>query len=97
MAERSFAVAWRHSTWARSAASIARRVSAVPHFATSATTLPLAGLSTGCVSPLSASHHLPSMYAWVLSNAWSEIFMANALVEARQNKKGLTSLEPASP
>ena len=32
--ERSFAVFCRHSTWARSAASIARRVSAVPHFAT---------------------------------------------------------------
>jgi hypothetical protein len=45
------------------AASMARRVSLVPHFAMLAIVSPVAGFVTSKVSPLSASVHCPSMYA----------------------------------
>src|SRR5262245_467792 len=46
---------------ARPDASRARRVSARPPYATSATVSSVAGLVTASVRPLSALHHLPSI------------------------------------
>ena len=61
----------RHSGSARCAASIARRVSAAPSRGTRAIVSPVAGLSTGNVSPESASIQAPSTYAWLRSSSGS--------------------------
>ncbi|CAI8356293.1 MAG: Uncharacterised protein [Chloroflexota bacterium] len=60
---RSLAVFDRQPGKAFSAASMARRVSAVPHLAVSAITSPVAGFVTGVLSPESASIHSPSINA----------------------------------
>jgi hypothetical protein len=60
-AARSFAVFFRHPTNARSAASIAVRVSAPPNFGTVPMISPVAGLSTLMVPPDAALTHAPSM------------------------------------
>ena len=58
---RSFAVFARQAGHAAFAASIARLVSDAPITGDVPTSLPVAGLTTGCVAPPSASCHLPSM------------------------------------
>jgi hypothetical protein len=57
---RSFAVLRRHAGNARSAASIAARVSSAPSFGTVPMTSPVAGLSTGMVAPEREAIHAPS-------------------------------------
>jgi hypothetical protein len=47
------------------AAASARSRSAMPACATRPISAPLAGLATGSVRPLAASHHWPSMKSWV--------------------------------
>ena len=61
IAARSFAVFLRQAGSALPAASIAVRVSAVPHFGTVPMTSPVAGLSTLIVPPDFACTHAPSM------------------------------------
>ncbi len=56
---RSLPVLARQAGQALSAAAIARRVSAAPIFGTVPIFSPVAGLVTGQVSALSASHHWP--------------------------------------
>ena len=56
----SFAVRAFQAGSARSAASIARRVSDAPRRGTSTIVSPVAGFTTGNVSPLSASTQQPS-------------------------------------
>jgi hypothetical protein len=61
MPARSFAVLRAHAGIASRAASIARRVSAVPIFGTVPILSPVAGLRTSMVAPLSALRHSPAM------------------------------------
>ena len=61
MLERSLAVLARQAGQARSAAAIARAVSAAPSLGTVPSTSPVAGLLTGKVAPESASTQAPSM------------------------------------
>jgi hypothetical protein len=57
--DRSLAEVFFHDLKAFSAASMARRVSAVPDFGTVPIVCPLAGLVTSSVAPESASTHSP--------------------------------------
>ena len=81
MRARSFADRCFHSGKARSAAAIARRVSAAPIRGTSAITSPVAGFVTGKVSPDSASTHFPSMYACRCRRAGSTVVTAQTIIE----------------
>src|SRR4030095_5581781 len=67
-AARSFAVFLRQAGSARSAASIAARVSAAPHLGTVPMISAVAGLSTLIVAPDRASVHAPSMSLAVRNN-----------------------------
>jgi len=59
IAARSFAVFARHAGHAALAASMARRVSAVPALGTVPSFSPVAGLVASIITPLSASSHAP--------------------------------------
>src|SRR3989304_4571279 len=72
-------------------------VSPAPMGGTSATTSPVAGLSTANVAPESASTHVPPTYAWRRRRSLSTVAMRETIVDALADARSFSRAAPTPP